>query len=672
MAGNIGHKVVVDINLTSLDVKDDGDEEDMTDEDELLTDDDENEDDVHEEIPLSLTGGKYSGREQSRVQLTARPARERKQKQQFNWANFNWTYKEKQQLLGALKKYPPSAVDLIHAEVSTKTKLQIKDYLNKIHKSIQWKSDNPMPIVDWINMGRDLVRTEKKDYTDSLQRAMSIISSFEDHPKPAKRVPDYKAIYRYLALVLEGKELPLLGPLESAVVLDLLHGVVNKIAVSETSRQRQVMKWKYKLLSGKVDTSNSLPFIKQARKALSNDFTDFEGQSSSNINKVGRDVNTETSPGNVPSSSSQLPANTRTEASKKTNTSKLPEKTTTSNKPATISSESSAVVNSRKSLVVCETAGTSQNTEKSDNPSSVVHQQEGLPKTQHKQNRFELSSLRTENDITVDRNMYVTVDKTDEGNKSIDMGKLQGKRRIVENIQQKDDRALIQEEDCPPVKRQRGDVNNINLCPQPDLQVVTVDTGGKITNSKQTGRSTSSEGQNSTASEGSQSSSAHENGPQAPKDQSHSTGKKRRLVGRPPKGMIKTEDEGDSSQTKDKWHWRRPGRLVGSKKVYPERQEKAPEDPSEIPKKPSLYTLNPFCVPVSLLPLHNKSISLPVQTVTLKKQIPAIIPKKHSPMFNKRKNDGVTSVSIHRMAAVIPVSKQHVLLPNAASQKSQS
>lgn len=128
----------------------------------------------------------------------------------------------------------------------------------------------------------DLMVTEDNDYTQNIARILSIAANFEDHPPPSDATPDYSAIYSCLAAMLQGSELPELGPLECAVILDLLHGLVDTLRRHETHDQRQIMIWKYLLLRGKVDTANLDKDIQKCRKAIENDFSDFTGSFISN------------------------------------------------------------------------------------------------------------------------------------------------------------------------------------------------------------------------------------------------------------------------------------------------------------------------------------------------------------------------------------------------------
>lgn len=97
---------------------------------------------------------------------------------------------------------------------------------------------------------------------------MSIIANFEVFPEPGPSTPDYKAIYKYISGMLSESELPDLGKLESAVILDLLHGLVDFLRSHHTTKQREVMLWKYNLLAGKVDMNDPLQALIKPGKLL--------------------------------------------------------------------------------------------------------------------------------------------------------------------------------------------------------------------------------------------------------------------------------------------------------------------------------------------------------------------------------------------------------------------
>lgn len=135
--------------------------------------------------------------------------------------------------------------------------------------------------------------------------------------------------------------------------------------------------------------------------------------------------------------------------------------------------------------------------------------------------------------------------------------------------------------------------------------------------------------------------------------------------GRPSRGLWVLDSGDEGPEPSETYQKRPPGRPFGWRKITPEKSPMNFDDPSLIPKKPSLYTLNPFCVPVKLLKLPLK----PTVVKNKDRVLPATPHRKKATQYNPQKMAGITSVNVHRMAAKIPQSKQHVLLPNAASQK---
>lgn len=201
-----------------------------------------------------------------------------KAKEIYQPKHVTWKLKEKKLLLQALKNFSPTDIESIQSLVKSKTKEEISHYIEKMKKGavrkIKANKAPKAPIEYWLNLLSDLTSQEKKDYTINLGKVMSIIANFEVFPEPGPSTPDYKAIYKYISGMLSESELPDLGKLESAVILDLLHGLVDFLRSHHTTKQREVMLWKYNLLAGKVDMNDPLQALIKARKAIENDFSD--------------------------------------------------------------------------------------------------------------------------------------------------------------------------------------------------------------------------------------------------------------------------------------------------------------------------------------------------------------------------------------------------------------
>ncbi|XP_062594639.1 uncharacterized protein LOC134256062 [Saccostrea cucullata] len=214
-------------------------------------------------------------------------ARQPKEKAVFQPQNLTWKIKEKRLLLKALKRNSPSDMEALHNVVKTKSKEEIELFINKMKKGairkIKASRGPKAPIEYWLALLSDLTSQEKKDYTVNLGKVVSIIANLEEFPQPGPCTPDYKAIYKYISCMLSESELPELGKLEAAVILDLLHGLVDFLRSHNTTKQREIMQWKYGLLAGKVNMSDPVSALIKARKAIENDFSDFSsGNAGSN------------------------------------------------------------------------------------------------------------------------------------------------------------------------------------------------------------------------------------------------------------------------------------------------------------------------------------------------------------------------------------------------------
>lgn len=233
-----------------------------------------------------------------------------KAKEIYQPKHVTWKLKEKKMLLQALKNFSPTDIESIQCVVKSKTKEEITHYIEKMKKGavrkIKANKAPKAPIEYWLNLLSDLTSQEKKDYTINLGKVVSIIANFEVFPEPGPSTPDYKAIYKYISGMLSESELPDLGKLESAVILDLLHGLVDFLRSHHTTKQREVMLWKYNLLAGKVDMNDPLQALIKARKAIENDFSDLcpeNGNSQSESSTA--QSSTQNSVENQPGTSSQ-------------------------------------------------------------------------------------------------------------------------------------------------------------------------------------------------------------------------------------------------------------------------------------------------------------------------------------------------------------------------------
>ncbi|XP_071177073.1 uncharacterized protein [Mytilus edulis] len=193
--------------------------------------------------------------------------------------NDKWSLIEKRRYQRALLKHSPLEFGKISKCVQTKSAKEVKAYLELMEKRVKKKADErPKEATEmWGTLASDLVSCELKDYSEALSQVMAVAGNLENpFPPDSPDAPDYSSIYRYLSAILAGADLPYLGYLECSIVQDLLHGLVDTIRTSDTSKQQEIMINKYHLLTSKIDINNTMANVKRCRKAVNNDFSDFE------------------------------------------------------------------------------------------------------------------------------------------------------------------------------------------------------------------------------------------------------------------------------------------------------------------------------------------------------------------------------------------------------------
>ncbi|KAK7090446.1 uncharacterized protein [Littorina saxatilis] len=212
-----------------------------------------------------------------------------------------WSINEKKQLLDALKKHPHQDWDNLCRCIPTRSKAEIQDYIHTLKGGVEYKSKGSRevqlewaPIESWLDMSIEMVHYEQTDLSKILSRVFSIMGNFSQHPEPSSPTvqPDYGKLYRYIAAIMdESLCMPDLTPLESAIVADLMHGISDKLRLSDTSLQRKVMCWKYKMLNYKFDFDDIRSCFDRIRKALTNDFSDLQRDGNRIVSGLASAVN---------------------------------------------------------------------------------------------------------------------------------------------------------------------------------------------------------------------------------------------------------------------------------------------------------------------------------------------------------------------------------------------
>ncbi|XP_048236947.1 uncharacterized protein LOC124148323 isoform X2 [Haliotis rufescens] len=188
-----------------------------------------------------------------------------------------WSTSEKKQLISALRAcHSEEELEKVYNMVPSRTRKEVAaEVLRLRHSVVQQGPGLQTPIETWLDFAIEMVHYEEEDLSRSMARAMSIVSNYEGFPPPEDAMsPNYKQLYKYLTAVLNGDEPPKLSPLDSAVMLDLMHSLTDVLSTTDTRLQRQVMKWKFSMLNCKVDINNLQDSAARTRRALSNVFPD--------------------------------------------------------------------------------------------------------------------------------------------------------------------------------------------------------------------------------------------------------------------------------------------------------------------------------------------------------------------------------------------------------------
>ncbi|XP_067667019.1 uncharacterized protein [Haliotis asinina] len=188
-----------------------------------------------------------------------------------------WTTTEKRQLISALRACPCEAsLEKVYKMVPSRTQQEVATEVLRLRNSVVQQGPGlQTPIETWLDFAMEMVHYEEEDLSRSMARAMSIVSNYESFPQPEDTMsPNYKQLYKYLTAVLNGDEPPKLSPLDSAVMLDLMHSLTDVLSTTDTRLQRKVMKWKFSMLNCKVDINNLQDTAARTRRALTNVFPD--------------------------------------------------------------------------------------------------------------------------------------------------------------------------------------------------------------------------------------------------------------------------------------------------------------------------------------------------------------------------------------------------------------
>lgn len=198
----------------------------------------------------------------------------------------SWTTKQRKKLLQAMREYPVTAYKSLAKRVQTKDAQDVKEFIDRmkqeikrkqLYKGVRKEVVNRAPLEEWLEISRDLVEYEHVDSSSSLSKVMAIISNFEDLPAPADPSdPDYRRIYKFISQALQvdrQEDLVALSPIECSIMLDMMHYLMEVLSDHDLTVHRNVMQWKYLLMESRDENGHVVPDL--LKKASENDFSAF-------------------------------------------------------------------------------------------------------------------------------------------------------------------------------------------------------------------------------------------------------------------------------------------------------------------------------------------------------------------------------------------------------------
>jgi len=224
-----------------------------------------------------------------------------------------WLLSDKKKLLAALRKYDASNLSAIRTEfLPYRSEKEIEWFLTRIRTKSATLTDTDQttniklnaPIEIWKQTAEDL-SIHQTDYSYALAQVMSVIGEREQHdPKLTQYDPDWKSIYSYVLCALKGFELPSIGQIEAAILLDITERLTLHLKALDVTEQRWLMKRKFDLLALRDKTSTE--DRQAAARALHEDLIETELKATSTTAVVP--ISTDQSA--VPSTSASTNQNT--------------------------------------------------------------------------------------------------------------------------------------------------------------------------------------------------------------------------------------------------------------------------------------------------------------------------------------------------------------------------
>lgn len=208
----------------------------------------------------------------------------------------SWNLRQRKKLLSLLREYPLDAYKSIAEQIPNKDEQQVKEFILRMKERAKMKNKqkrlsrevlNRAPLEEWLEIATELVEFETIDSSTNLAKVMMVIANFEDFQTVKLEDydgPDFKSIYKYMSQILQPirqEDFIKLGPLECAIMLDMIHSLMEVLSDHDLSVQRNIMKWKYQLMEARNIYGHNVPEC--LKKASENDFSDFINEAKATI-----------------------------------------------------------------------------------------------------------------------------------------------------------------------------------------------------------------------------------------------------------------------------------------------------------------------------------------------------------------------------------------------------
>ncbi|XP_068081503.1 uncharacterized protein [Anabrus simplex] len=229
---------------------------------------------TEKELPCNPTSSPLQGMEpecsntEQTENNTGRSRRRRSEPVKFQGTitscSSEWSRKEREALLIALKKYGHLDLENLCKAVPTKTPERIKQYINTVwkhsrlslmksvekkHQERKGKKTAPSdksylaPLDQWLEKMKDAMPSNfNENRAVSLAKAVQFIAKYEDQPDPSKcGGVDFRAVYEFLFCMLSGFPPKTLDPTTSQFLLIIMRNFARTMKKTKLDLQTQLL-----------------------------------------------------------------------------------------------------------------------------------------------------------------------------------------------------------------------------------------------------------------------------------------------------------------------------------------------------------------------------------------------------------------------------------------------